>query len=325
MGRKNLLQGLMGDAAQPKAPAPQKASAAASPPRYSKGAIGAVSRSIADLKARAVIEIDPNLIDTGGLQDRLESDPAEDQRLAESIKEYGQQVPILVRPCPTDDTRYQVVYGRRRVLAHRDLGLPVKALVREMDDREVVLAQGQENTARRDLSFIEKANFAQQLVAAGYSRKIACDALSIDKTVISRMLSVTEQIPAELIAAIGAAPAIGRDRWSALAALVAASDDDVDTLIGTMNLTAGDSSSDAAFEALFAYLSMARKAPASPKPPRTPPVREEIRGADGAPLATARISGGRMILHLSKAESGEFGTWLQNNISEIHRRWRDGE
>lgn len=325
MGRKNLLQDLMGDtsAAKPAdSPAPEKKSAAEQGPRYTKGAIGAVSRSIADLKSRAVIEIDPHLINAGGFRDRLEADPSEDKQLIESIREYGQQVPILVRPSPIEEGRYEVVYGRRRVLAHRDLGLPVKALVRDMDDREVVLAQGQENTARRDLSYIEKANFARQLIAAGYSRKVACDALSIDKTVISRMLAVVEQIPNEIITAIGAAPSVGRDRWGALAGLIADAQDDITTLIGTMNLTAANGSSDAAFEALYAYLS---KTPRPKKPAPKLAEKLQIRDADGAPLATVRSAGARMTLQLSREASHGFGDWLQDNITEIHRRWRDGE
>lgn len=55
------------------------------------------------------------------------------------------------------------------------------------------------------------------MVAAGYDRKLVCDALSIDKTVISRMLAVVEALPDRLIRAIGAAPSAGRDRWLSLA------------------------------------------------------------------------------------------------------------
>lgn len=137
-----------------------------------------MSRSIADLKARSVIEIDPFLIDPGGMPDRLDSDVNEDADLTRSIAAYGQQVPVLVRPHPDTEGRFQIVYGRRRVLALRDLGQPVKALVRDLDDRQLVLAQGQENTARRDLSFIEKVNFARQMDEAGYDRKVICDALT---------------------------------------------------------------------------------------------------------------------------------------------------
>ena len=90
-------------------------------------------------------------------------------------------------------------------------------MVRNLNDHDLVIAQGQENSARKDLSFIEKANFAAQMQQGGYDRKVICDALSIDKTVISRMLSIIDALPAGLIRAIGAAPGAGRDRWLALA------------------------------------------------------------------------------------------------------------
>jgi len=43
-------------------------------------------------------------------------------------------------------------------------------------------------------------------------------ALSADKTTVSRLITVIERIPPEVIEAIGPAPAIGRDRWVELAA-----------------------------------------------------------------------------------------------------------
>ena len=219
MARKDLLKGLMNPAPAPRATEtksaqkPSEASEAGeapAPQRRARGAIGAVSQSIEALKARSLIEIDPFLIDAGGLQDRLESDDAEDQSLLYSIREYGQQVPVLVRPHPEVEGRYQIVYGRRRVLAMRDLGQPVKALVRDLDDGELVMAQGQENTARRGLSYIEKASFAAQMREAGYKRRAICDAISVDKTQISRMLATVDRVGLTVVQAIGAAPAIGR-------------------------------------------------------------------------------------------------------------------
>lgn len=279
MARKDVLIGLLATPA---------ASAASGPPRAQKGAIGAVSRSIADLKARAVIEIDTDLIEAGGLQDRLESDAVEDSALARSIGEYGQQVPVLVRPHPEQDGRYQIVYGRRRVLAMRALGQPVKALVRDLDDRALVLAQGQENTARRDLSFIEKVNFARQLQDAGYDRKVICDALSVDKTLASRMLSVAGRLPPALIEAIGAAPSVGRDRWLALADLVEAGGD------GAVAAAVGDGS-DARFQAVWDHLTAkpAHGARALPHPaPRV------VLAEDGAALAEASLGATTLTLKL---------------------------
>jgi ParB family chromosome partitioning protein len=80
------------------------------------------------------------------------------------------------------------------------------------------LAQGQENSARADLSFIERARFARRLEDLGYAREVIMSALALDKTWVSRMISVTKRIPPALIDAIGPAPRTGRDRWADLAA-----------------------------------------------------------------------------------------------------------
>jgi ParB family chromosome partitioning protein len=305
MARKDVLIGLLAT------PAP---STAAGPPRAQKGAIGAVSRSIADLKARAVIELDPDLIEAGGLQDRLESDAVDDSALARSIGEYGQQVPVLVRPHPDQDGRYQIVYGRRRVLAMRALGQPVKALVRDLDDRALVLAQGQENTARRDLSFIEKVNFARQLQDAGYDRKVICDALSVDKTLASRMLSVAGRLPSALIEAIGAAPSVGRDRWLALADLIEAGGDGVAAAVGE--------SSDARFQAVWHHLT-AKPARAAPPLPREAP--RVVLAEGGAPLAEASLGATTMTLKLRLAQTAGFEDWLLDNLPALLRDWQNGK
>ena len=91
MARKDVLKGLMTAATTP-------VEVPSAPSRLDRGAIGAVSRSFADLKARSVVEIDPGLIDAGGMADRLESDAESDATLRQSIADHGQQVPVLVRP-----------------------------------------------------------------------------------------------------------------------------------------------------------------------------------------------------------------------------------
>ncbi len=326
MARKDLLKGLMGDAA-PNPDAPQTPPAPPSEhtvdparPRMTKGAIGAVSRSIADLKSRSVIEVDPFLIDSGGVQDRLESDSAEDAELARSIAEYGQQVPVLVRPHPEKEGRYQIVYGRRRVLALRDLGQPVKALVRDLDDRELVLAQGQENTARRDLSFIEKANFARQMVAAGYERKHICDAISVDKTMLSRMMAVVERIPIGVIEGIGAAPGVGRDRWLALADLIEGHEADEDEMLSMAAATAASDTSDARFQALHDYLAgMYKRKPTTDLYDESGEPGRPLHGSKGEPLGRVEYSPRTVTLKLTRRGLRGFDDWLVENLPEIHR------
>ncbi|MEM6742220.1 MAG: plasmid partitioning protein RepB [Pseudomonadota bacterium] len=335
MARKDVLKKLM-QAPEVKSalpgppPGPEADAAGPAPakPRSAKGAVGAVGRSLAELKSRAIADLDPFAIEAGGLQDRLESVEAEDDMLRESIREHGQQVPVLVRPHPSKEGRYQIVYGRRRVLALRDLGQPVKALIREVDDRELVIAQGQENTARRNLSFIEKANFARQLSEAGYDRKVIGDALQIDKTLISRMLSTAERIPAGLLHRIGAAPGVGRDRWMRLADLLDKLGFD-EAEVGMF--VAGDAS-DARFAAVFEAMegalasraarssAQAAAEAASNAPPA--PRRTLLRGDDGATLGEARAGPKKTTLVLTAAEADGFALWLVDRIPEIHRVWR---
>jgi ParB family chromosome partitioning protein len=310
MARKDLLKGLMA----PPAPADgaeettQRVDAAR--PRYKTGAIGAVSQSIAELKSRSVTEVDPRMIDAAGLRDRIDADDPDHAALVQSIRDYGQQVPVLLRPNPNYPERYEVVYGRRRVAALRELGQPVKAMVRVLDDRALIIAQGQENAARKDLTFIEKANFARQMRDAGYERKVICDALHMDKSLISRMLSVADRIPLALIEAIGSAPGIGRDRWLKLADRLGSRD---------MTGAARGDSSDQRFEAVMTALGTADKKPKA-QPRNT---SRTIADAGGTPLATAQRSGGRLALKIDPKTPQAFDDWLVEHLPEIYRDWQN--
>lgn len=293
MARKDLLKGLMEGNAKAKL---------SPPPRAAKGAIGAVSQSIAELRTRALTEVPPDMIDAAGLVDRLDADDDLEAMIA-SIRDYGQQVPVLLRHSPNIEGRYEVVYGRRRVAALKALGQPVRAMIRDLKDRELIIAQGQENSARKDLSFVEKANFARQMVGLGFDRKVVCDALHIDKTVISRMLKVTEDIPQEVIRAIGAAPSVGRDRWLALAERITGR-------VGEATALAVGETSDKRFDAVFRGLA----------PTRTPsPARPELTGVNGRVLGQVARSPQKITLVLERAKSGDFGDWLAENIERIHR------
>jgi ParB family chromosome partitioning protein len=312
MARKDVLKGLMTAATTP-------ADIPPAPPRLDRGAIGAVSRSFADLKARSVVEIDPRLIDAGGMADRLESDAESDASLRQSIADHGQQVPVLVRPHPQTPGRFQIVFGRRRVLALRDLGQLVKALIRDLSDQELVLAQGQENTARRDLSFIEKVNFARQLQEHGYDRKVICDALTVDKTQVSRMLSLAEQIPPDVIATIGAAPGIGRDRWMAFADMLGKSGADGAEIQAMINLNVTGPGSDARFQAAWIYLSSLVSGPKTAT--RTQTQCTPIRAADGQALGEARLDMHICTLRLDRAPNAGFETWLIDALPRLHADW----
>lgn len=315
MARKNLLQGLMDQNTD----SIETTLSIAPNKRPLKGAIGAVSQSIEALKARSLLDINPDLIDAGGLQDRLDNDDTDDAALLSSIKTYGQQVPILVRPHLSQEGRYQIVYGRRRVLAMRTLGRSVKALVRVLDDGALIMAQGQENSARKNLSFIEKANFAAQMRDAGYERKAICDALTIDKTVVSRMLLVVDRLGGDVIESIGSAPAVGRDRWTHLAELFAKQPTASATINDALFRLPQDTDSNQRFDAAL----------------RTVEVPLRVVKKDGAKqgqhninqpntsliLAHITKKTDKVIVTLPRADNNGFEEWLVENLDQVYHDW----
>lgn len=318
MARKDLLKGLLSSGNEAPS-APQTPSAAPAPtssaaqsfnpmnaPRMNRGAIGAVGQSIADLRSRSVFEVSADLIDAAGLEDRLDKDAEGIEALAASMRIYGQQVPVLLRHSPKAEGRYEIVYGRRRVAALREAGLPVKAMLRDLTDRDLMIAQGQENALRKDLSFIEKANFARQMRDAEFERAVICDALAIDKTVVSRMLTVIDTIPLPLLHAIGAAPSIGRDRWLELSARIQGRD------TAALRALISGASSDDRFETLFRALSPRKADRSTPSP---------LMGSDRLPLGLVTQRGGKTILTFSSKEAEGFDEWLVTNIETLHQQF----
>lgn len=314
MARKNLLKGLMDEAQSPVAETSKRPA-----PRYSKGAVGVVSQSIEALKSRSIVELDPFTIKAGGLSDRLEHNEVDHASLMASMQTYGQQVPVLVRPDPTTEGQYLIVYGRRRVAALRDLGLPAKAMIRDLDDREAILAQGQENSARKDLSFIEKANFARQMVETGYERKVIADALATDKTLISRMLFVADAIPVAVIERIGSAPGIGRDRWADFAKLWSAQEMEEEDGISMLAAFAGQTS-DAQFDGLHRWLSNRLSTTAKTETVATD--RVLLRSQDGDTLGHFSRRKAYVRLDLKTDGTDDFANWLAENVTKIHRDWK---
>ncbi|WNJ87953.1 plasmid partitioning protein RepB [Bosea sp. 685] len=205
-------------------------------PRVPAGVIGAAQRTLSDIREerdrlQAIVdagiaglaELNAELIDPSPFPDRLPDDgSAAFDDFKRSIAEDGQRVPVQVRPHPDAPERYQVIYGHRRVRAARELGIPVKALVRQLTDTDLVVSQGLENASRQDLSWIEKAVFARQMEGAGVRARDIRGALSIDDPELARMRSVWRAVPSDMIIAIGRAPKVGRPRWVELAALLAA-------------------------------------------------------------------------------------------------------
>ena len=110
-------------------------------------------------------EVDPALIDDAGYEDRLGGNGVAHDQLVDSLRTYGQQVPVLLRPHPKAPGRFEIVYGPPPLKALRELGLPVKAMVRQLDDHALVMAQGQENNLAPGSEFHRKGLLCRTVAA----------------------------------------------------------------------------------------------------------------------------------------------------------------
>ena len=258
-----------------------------------------------------VVDLDPHLVDPSFVRDRLAEPEGEAFELFKaSLAADGQQVPILVRPAPNNEGRYQAAYGHRRLAALRALRQPVKAVVRDLTDEQLIVAQGKENSDRRDLSFIERALFAARLEDRGFSRAAITAALSLQKGNLSTMISVARSIPEPLIVAIGPAPKVGRPRWEQLATLIVNDGRKWRLAIADPDFVTAES--DSRFERILKSLVQRAEV-------RTTDV---VRDQDGTPLAMVNHGKGRVRLTIESRHVPEFGEWLIVQLPEIYASFR---
>lgn len=333
MSRRNLLTNLLLGQSEEKLAAansgPQELAAANPPPekreRVLAGPVRAMSLTLDRIEEEsralqealatgaAVVELDPALIDASFIKDRLaEDDDATFAALKDSFAAHGQTVPILVRPHPSMAGRYQAAYGHRRLRAARELGVKIKAVVRDLDDRQLVVAQGIENSARRDLSFIERALFALALEEAGNDRPVIMAALSTDKTELSKMISVARALPRAIVAAIGPAPRAGRRRWMQLAELMK----ERDAARRVEKMLAGreaPADSDARF---VRALAVAER-------PAQKPVDETVRRPDGAALARVKREANATVLRFDETSAPDFAAFVMTRLNDLYEEFRD--
>ena len=96
-----------------------------------------------------------NMIDRPVKISREMIDPERVRELAESIRETGLLQPIILRP---QNGRFEIIAGDRRYLAHKLLDRrEIKAIVKDVDDREMFIIRGIENIQRENLTPSEEA------------------------------------------------------------------------------------------------------------------------------------------------------------------------
>lgn len=263
-----------------------------------------------------IVELDSEDIAPSGIQDRFDGtyEQAAISELVESIREKGQIVPGLVRPA-SGDHHYQIVFGRRRLAAARQLGIPFRAIVRQLSDEEAIIFQGEENTNREDLTFVERCLFAHAQEAAGFGREVICKSLSTSKSHLSEMLRLTSTVPRKTLVSIGRAPDVGRRRWLEFADLWLArhaAEDIVEVALdgGPDPVAAGKR-----FAAAFSALKRATEATTT-----NAVARIEVM-ADGQVLATLDKSKTGANLRFSKEIAPGFAQFVAEQMPELHSRY----
>ncbi|TCA32902.1 plasmid partitioning protein RepB [Rhizobium leguminosarum bv. viciae] len=274
-----------------------------------------VAQAEQQISGEVIIELDPELLDSSFVADRIGADDLAYGELLEGIRERGQDTPIMVRPHPTADGRYQIVFGHRRARAAKELGRPVRAVVKPMSDADHIIAQGQENSARENLSFIERAMFAQRLTELSYEKSVLQVALSVDAPMLTRMLSVAGRVPADIANAIGAAKSVGRNRWTEFAQLI--EKPSTLELARTFISDASFSSleSDARFERLLAEIKK------SSRPAKRPSNASEWRAEDSSVRAEFKGSGKSYSIALKANDAGRFGRFIADNLDRLHQEF----
>jgi ParB family chromosome partitioning protein len=295
-------------------------------PRISAGSVAsvketftAIERENEELRNRlasgsAIREIDPSAVDPSPVTDRFRDDgDGSFEGFKQSIADRGQEVPILVRPHPRDTGRYQCAYGHRRVRAAQELGVPVKAIVRDLSDEDLVVAQGLENAAREDLSFIERASFAMRIEDAGHSRSVIQHALSIDKAEASKLIGVARAIPRDVLDAIGRAPKIGRPRWLMLAEQLKEDDALARAKAAIVEPGFAARQTDARFAAVLIAVGRA------PQAHRAPGIKEaeQIVGANGQKIGHAQHAEREVNLRIDETVSPGFAAFLVEQLPAL--------
>lgn len=129
-------------------------------------------------------------------QPRRDFDPAELAELEASLKASGLLQPITVR---RRGDAYELIAGERRTRAATNLGwTEISAIIRDYDDRTLLVLALVENLQRTDLNPIDEARGYRRLIDEfALTQQQVADAVAKDRTTVTnmlRVLSLPEQV-----------------------------------------------------------------------------------------------------------------------------------
>lgn len=146
---------------------------------------------------RNIVAINPFRARMWTLHDRCDHHVTEQSCKAEiaSFAKHGQIVPALGRPLRCDpDHDVELIYGARRLFVARHLNKPLLVELREMSDREAIIAMDIENRQRTDVSPYERAVSYARWLRNGHfgSQDDIARALKVSASQVSRLLRLAK-------------------------------------------------------------------------------------------------------------------------------------
>lgn len=278
-----------------------------------------MSDVLSQVSAQSAQDVDVADIADSEIADRFDVHEGLDD-LIESIRSSGQQLPALLRYRRGAGPRYEVVYGRRRIAACRALGIKVKAYIKEMDQREALVSQALENSARLERSFIEQAIFATRLEEQGFSRAEIGDVLAVDKGTLSKLLSVAREVPDKVIYRIGAAHDAGRRPWLELRRLIkienAPATETLLSLIPEQGTPAEKLSATITALQKIESAALATSRSQSKRPPAAAP-----RSLGAAPVAV-KAKGRRLVIEVAERTEQGFISFVEESLERLYDDWK---
>lgn len=166
--------------------------------------------------AGRILELNPFRCRVWTLHDRLADYVTDETCKAEieSFSKTGQLAPALGRPLIGDhEFDVELIYGARRLFVARYLNVALRVEVREMSDREAIVAMHTENRCRKDISPYERGLSFARWIQKGHfaSQDDIAHNLRISASQVSRLLKLAK-LPAVIVGAFHS-PSDIREGW----------------------------------------------------------------------------------------------------------------
>lgn len=181
-----------------------------------------------------------------------------------------------------------------------------------MSDSQLIQEQTIENGVRENLSWIEKALWADQLKSTGIKQREMTSLLGISESEVSRLFKVLSSLPVDLIRVVGRADGIGRPSWMDLAEKLKASPEKLEkALVASKADGFREMDSPDRFNHLLKSIGTKLKVSSSSNP-------DTIETRIGGKLVcSARTSNSGIQICISKSEKS-FGEWLHKSIERLY-------